>query len=155
MKYITPLILLFVITILSCSKDKPSVPSTINTQLSIPVPIPDYVMPPAVPDSLIGKEYLFEDLTWVNGFDDFMDRDEVFVITPARLDIFNFSSLKLKVYLKFNDTSDWIEARNHYYYSPYDKYYWYYNNGTNVKVLVNNLDMALLNKRATIRVKVL
>ena len=113
-----------------------------------------FATPPPSAPSLSGQEFLFDSLTWVSEYEDFMDIGETFVTTPERSDLFN-SFGKKEVSFKFNNASTWIYAQDYYYYSPNQSYYWYYSTRSHLRILSNNLNSALIGQQVTVRIKFL
>lgn len=129
----------------SCNKDKDYV------YIAPPPPPPP---PPAITDTLSGHEFIFDNLTWVAAYEEFMDIDETFVTTPPRPDLFS-SFRRKEVSFKFDSSSQWIYPQDNYYYSPGGYYYWYYTTSSSVRILSNNLLPDLAGRKATVRVKFL
>jgi hypothetical protein len=144
-KKISSIIALPILLFLSCNKEKVD-----NYRYTQNPPPPQ----PPITDTLSGKEFVFDSLTWVSDYEDFMDIGETFVTTPERPDLFN-SFGKKEVSFKFNNASTWIYAQDYYYYSPNQSYYWYYSTRSHLRILSNNLNSALIGQQVTVRIKFL
>jgi hypothetical protein len=139
-------LLLISIFLLSCSKDRGAVPAPILPPLA----------PSVKPDTLSGREFMFDDLIWTEGYDDDgIENYATFITTADRPDLFNSQTRKFEVSFKFDSTSVWIVPQSNYYYAPNGYYYWYYHTKLKLRILTNNLTRDLVGKKASVRIKVL
>jgi hypothetical protein len=109
-------------------------------------------LPPIIIDSLSGRTFQFDSLTWNTVYDEGMERDFTLVTTPPRPDLFSINR-QFEVYLKIENSTDWFYAQRTYVYSPNDFYYWYYSNLTTLRILTNNETPDLVGKKVTVRIK--
>src|SRR5436189_1540713 len=109
-------------------------------------------LPTIVIDSLSGRTFQFDSLTWNTVHDEGMERDFTLVTTPPRPGLFSIYR-QFEVSLKLENSTDWYYAQRSPIYAPNDFYYWYYSNLTTLRILTNNETPDLVGKKVTVRVK--
>ena len=130
----------------SCTKDMETLPNVIT-----PPP------PPALTraDTLSGREFFFNNLIWVEGYDAEIETNTLSIRIDNRADLFNSSTGKLEVSFRYDSSSVWIYPGTSYHNASSD--FIHYTNlfRGHLVILTHNLDPGLIGKKSTIRVKFL
>jgi len=113
--------------------------------------------PPALTraDTLSGREFFFNNLIWVEGYDDVVETNTLSLRIDNRADLFSSSTRKLEVSFRIDSSSVWIYPGTSYHYASGD--FFHYTNLFRgyLVILTNYLDLDLIGKKSTVRVKFL
>ena len=116
-----------------------------------------YVATPVI-DTLRGKEFSFSDLTWeyYNSGAGSPSWDEIYLITPARPELFYNRNLNAEVFLKFDTAANWVEVKSDGQYNPIlPLQYLYITYSPHLVINVWPLNFQLVGRKASIKVKFL
>lgn len=132
----------------SCGKE----PLSSKLVFSPPPPPP----PPAPVDTLGNREFILPGLTWEIGYDPFMDDQQVYVVTPARPDLFG-ASRQREIYFQFDSSAVRVPVQSNYQCCMSTEYFWYYiqYSSAQLHILSNLVNYQLVGRRGSIVVKFL